>query len=146
MTIVSLAPVKAATVDVLAEHLVDVYEHASPASVDTSRPYIVVQWPPGGGPIGSAARQNQRWELAVRILAVAVSPDPSSTPPQAAADAATAIADAARQVLLNPRIAIIGGDGSQVTGRGFTAAAGVEMAGNTVNVVDDYLLTVTAAC
>lgn len=110
---------------------------------DPTLPYVVVEWPAGGGPVGSAVQTAAMWEVPIRVRSVAVDADAAAGPATATRQAAQWAADAARAVLLDAR-GDLSGDGWAVTGRAFVAGSGQMRDGTAVVVVDDYMLTVTA--
>ena len=113
------------------------------ALVDATRPYVVVEWPPGGGQAGSAVQASASWDVPCRTRSVAVDPDAAAGPAAATRQAAQWAADAARAALLDVAVDI-SGDGWRVTGRTYVAGSGQIRDGDAVVIVDDYMLTVTA--
>lgn len=142
--VVQLVDVRSAFVASLtASCSVPVYRSATPVGHDSTRPWIVVEWPPGGQPIGSAIAPDQMREVLVRIRAVAVDPDAASGPAPAAEDAAQWAADQAAAWFAAPPH--VGGDAWVICGGRRVSSAGIDREGNTVNVVDDYTLVIGPA-
>lgn len=117
-----------------------VYSHGAPAGVDTARPWVVVQYIPGGGPAGTATGENRTWRVGVRIIGAARTPNAHGEPTDAVYDAALFASDQARLALLAPAFRdTLSGRTVAVT---HTGTFGADREGDVVNVTDDYQVTV----
>lgn len=139
----ALAGIKALFVaDLAARTGITVHEHATPADVDVTAPWLVVHWIPGGGQHGPAAKRSDLWTLRVQVTAVAHSPDGRAPIPAAIHYAAQWAADKARQTLTAPTTGLVDGDGNRVVAVQLVAQGGEDPEGPTVNIADQWAITV----
>lgn len=141
---VELAGIRAAFVASLdAAVPIPVYRSTSPTDPDERRPWLVVEWPPGGQAVGNAIHPDRHRQIVVRIRAVAVDPDTAAGPAPATEDAAQWAADQAARWAA--QTLSVDGDGWVVTSARRTSGGGIDRQGRTVNIADDYTLTVSPA-
>lgn len=134
-----IAAVFATVTDYLGAHSPHpVYRHGAPVDVDPTRPWIVVQHVPGGGPSGTALQTNREWQIGLRVIGAARTPNAHGAPTQAVYDAATDAAEAARVVLLHPDLIHACG----LVAVDYLASFGEDHEGDVVNVTADYQIRV----
>ena len=113
-----------------------VYAYGAPAEVDPTRPWVVVQLPPGGGPNGTPIQRNREWLIPLRVIGAARTPNKQGEPTPAVYDAARDAAHTTRQVLLDPTTwhtcAVV-----TITPNG---SFGDDHEADVVNITDDYLI------
>ncbi len=141
MSAPTLTGIRAALVATLADVGVPVYEHATPADVDTTRPWLVVHWSPGGGPEGSAIRANDLWSVAMTITVAAQSSGRVLPLPDAVVSAAELTADRVRWVLSQPA-PIVTGTGAYTVAVTPGGQGGIIIDGPVANIPMDYTVLV----
>lgn len=119
-----------------------VYGHGAPADVDSTRPWIVAQLVPGGGPTGTATRPSGSWRISLRVIGAARTPNKQGQPTPAVYDAAQAAAQAARNALLDVALWNTAG----VSAIDLTGAFGIDEESDVVNVTDDYTIWIPDEC
>lgn len=126
----------------IAEVSMPAYPDGAPADVDPTRPWIVVQRVPGGGPNGTAIQRNREWLIPIQVIGAARTPNKQGEPTPAVYAAARDAAHTARGVLLDPAfwracgVITIEPNGSY----------GDDAELDVVNVTDAYLIYASVPC
>ena len=137
-----VAGIQAAILTGLAVDSIPVYDMDSAADAPADRGYAVVSWPAGGGPDDSLC-DDTSWVLSVRITAVATDVDTTGGVGQS--QARQALMWVAGRMRTQMTTGVFAVTGWRVTLTTPSGTAGIIREGRTLNLSDDWLLTIDAA-